>query len=62
MSAHQIIDELPKLTHAERREIARQVFALEEEAQTLADCDRRANEHFLMLDALEAEDARNQSR
>jgi hypothetical protein len=62
MSARQIIDELPKLTHAERREIARQLFALEEEVQTLADCDRRANEHSLMLDALESEDARDQSR
>jgi hypothetical protein len=28
----------------------------------LADCDRRADEHFLMLDALEAEDAQTKSR
>jgi hypothetical protein len=62
MSTNQIIDELPKLTHTERREIARRLFALEEEVQILADCDRRANEHFLMLDAMEAEDARDQSR
>ena len=60
MSTVQIIAELPRLTHAERREIARRLFELEEEAQILADADRRANEHFLTLDSLEAEDARDQ--
>lgn len=62
MSATEIISELPKLSHAERREIARRLFELESEAQILADCDRRANDNFLLLDALEAEDARHQSR
>jgi hypothetical protein len=63
VSSTEIIAQLPKLTHQERREVARQLFQLEEEAQILEDCDRRANHHFLLLDALEAEDAtRNQSR
>ena len=56
MSATEIIAELQKLTHEERREVARRLFALEEEAQILADSDRRANENFLLLDAMEAED------
>jgi hypothetical protein len=57
MSANEIIAELPKLTAKERRQIARQIFELEEDAQTLADCDARADNNFLMLDQLEAEDA-----
>ena len=57
MSAQDIIAELPKLTHSERRQIARQIFELEEEAQTLADCAARADQNFLMLDQMEAEDA-----
>lgn len=61
MSASEIIAELPKLDHAQRREIARRLFELEGEAQVLADADRRANENFLLLDALEAEDARDKS-
>jgi hypothetical protein len=48
---------LPRLDHRERREIARALFDSESDAQTLTDCDRRADEHFLMLDALEAQNA-----
>jgi hypothetical protein len=62
MSAAEILTELPKLTHAERREIARRVFELEDQAQILKDADLRANESFLMLDAMEAEDAQKQPR
>jgi hypothetical protein len=54
MSKTEILAELPRLDHRERREIARALFEIEADAQTLADCDRRADEHFLMLDALEA--------
>ena len=57
MSAHEIIAELPKLTPKERRQIARQIFELEQDAQILAECDARADQNFLMLDQLEAEDA-----
>ena len=54
MSASEIIAELPKLDHVQRREIARRLFELEGEAQILADADKRANENFLLLDALES--------
>jgi hypothetical protein len=62
MSKAEILAELPRLDHAERREIARRLFEIETDAQTLADCDRRADEHFLMLDAREAQDAQTQPR
>ncbi|MBI5766153.1 MAG: hypothetical protein HZA93_00035 [Verrucomicrobia bacterium] len=61
MSASEIIAELPNLDHQQRRAIALRLFELENEAQLLADTDRRANENFLLLDALEDEDARNKS-
>ena len=56
MSTAQILTELPRLSHADRREIARRLIELEEDAQTLADCDARADASFQMLDALEARD------
>lgn len=62
MSTTEILSELPRLTHRERREIALRILELEEEGQILAECDRRANENFLLLDEMEAEDARDQSR
>ncbi len=57
MSSTEILAELPKLQQRQRREVARRLFELEEEAQTLADCDQRAGQNFMLLDALEAEDA-----
>jgi hypothetical protein len=33
----------------------RRLLELEQDAELLADCDRRADERFLMLDAMEAE-------
>jgi hypothetical protein len=62
MSKTEILAALPELNPQERREIARRIFELEDEAQLLADCDRRADERFLMLDAMEAEDAQAKSR
>ena len=56
MSKAEIIAELPRLSHRERREIIQCILDMEQEAQLLADCDRRADERFLMLDAMEAED------
>jgi hypothetical protein len=55
MSAAEIMVELSRLSHAERREIMRRLLELEQDAELLADCDRRADERFLMLDAMEAE-------
>ena len=57
MSASEIIAELPKLSLAERRRVAGAIFDLEAEADLLRDCDRRADEHFAMLDAMQAEEA-----
>ena len=62
MSKTEILAELPRLGHADRREIARRLFEVEADAQTLADCDLQADERFLMLDALEARDPQTKSR
>ena len=62
MSKTEILQEIPKLSHEERREIVRLIFQMEQEAEVLADCDRLALERFKMLDALEAEDEKNASR
>ncbi len=58
MSASEILAELPKLSREERRRLAEAIFDLEEEADVLRDCDRRADEHFRMLDLMEEKDAK----
>lgn len=55
MSKKEILAELPRLDHRDRREIALRLFEMEADAKVLQDCDRRADEHFLMLDALETQ-------
>ena len=62
MSKAEIATELAKLSPAERREMARLIFEMEEDAEVLRDCDRNANERFLMLDAMEAQDAKTGPR
>ena len=62
MSAREMIAELPSLTHDERRALARSIFELEENAQVLADCDRRTDANFQILDAMEDDDARRAAR
>jgi hypothetical protein len=59
MSKAEIAAELPKLSAKERRELARLIFELDEDAEALKENDRRANGRFLMLDAMEAEDAKS---
>jgi hypothetical protein len=59
MSTAEIIVELARLSHEERREIMRRLLELEQDAEMLTDCDRRADERFLMLDAIEAEDGQS---
>src|SRR5436309_2390398 len=49
MSKAEIAAELPKLTERERRQLANLIFELEEDAELLGECDRRANEQFLKL-------------
>jgi hypothetical protein len=58
MSASEIIAELPKLSRTERRQLAVAIFELEEDADLLRDCGRRAYERFGLLDMMEEEDAR----
>jgi hypothetical protein len=62
MSASEILAELPKLSRQDRRRVAAAIFDLEEEADVLRDCDRRADEHFRMLDLMEQKDAQAGSR
>ena len=62
MSASEILAELPKLSRQERRRLAAAIFDLEEEADLLCDCDRRADEHFRMLDMMEEKNAQTGSR
>ena len=62
VSASEIIAELPKLSRTERRQLAVAIFDLEEEADLLRDCDRRADERFRMLDMMEEQDGKASSR
>jgi len=62
VSASEILAELPKLSRQERRRLAAAIFDLEEEANLLRDCDRRADEHFRILDLMEEKDAQTGSR
>lgn len=62
MSAIEILNELPKLTEAERRAVRQKLIELAEENEAVAMCDQAAMEGAMMLDRMEEEDARNQSR
>jgi len=62
MSATEILDELPKLTEAERRAVRQKLLELAEENEAVALCDQSALEGARMLDRMEEEDARRQSR
>ena len=53
MSFAQILDEIPKLSFPERRELFLQVLSLEPEADDLAVCDHVAMEGFAMLQKME---------
>jgi hypothetical protein len=55
MSLSEIIDELPRLSHQERRELCRRVIDLESEHDDMVLCDHIAREGFAMLDRMEAE-------
>jgi hypothetical protein len=62
MSTKEIIAQLPRLSHQDRRAIVQHILSIEEEAELLADCDRRADERFQMLDAMEAQDDKAPAR
>lgn len=56
MSFAEILEEIPKLSNSERREICLQVLSLEAESNDLAICDHVASEGFALLEEMEAED------
>ena len=62
MSKAEILSEIPRLSHPERREIMRLLVEAEQDSETLAECDRLALERFQMLDAMESEDEKNAAR
>ncbi len=62
MSTAEILAELPKLSRQERRRILDRILEIEQHAESVEAIRRMADEAFLMLDALEAEDAANQPR
>jgi hypothetical protein len=57
-----IIDELPKLTHQQRREICQRIISLEAEQEDISACDATALAGFALLDQMEAEDAARAKR
>ena len=54
MSFIEILDEIPKLSLRERRELFLQVLSLEPEEGDLSICDHIASEGFSILDEMEA--------
>ena len=56
MSATEIIAELPKLTHEERRAICQRILALESDQEALELNRQAAVQGFQMLDQMEADD------
>jgi hypothetical protein len=62
MSAAEIIRELPSLTEADRRSIRDVLLQIANQDPEIALCNQMAEEGALMLDRMEEEDARRQSR
>jgi hypothetical protein len=62
VSASEIIKELPKLSEAERRAIREGLLQLANQNPGVTLCNQVALEGALMLDRIEDEDARRQSR
>jgi hypothetical protein len=62
MSATEIINELPKLTEAELRLVRQRLLELAAQNQDIELCNQAALEGAMMLDRMEDDDARHQSR
>ena len=60
MSATEIINELPKLSEAERRAVRLKLLELAAENEEIELCNQAALEGALMLDRMEEDDARRQ--
>jgi len=56
MSLTEILDELPRLTHEERRLLCRRALAIDE-ADDVTALEHTAAEGFALLDRMEAEDS-----
>jgi len=56
MSLTEILEELPHLTHEERRLLCRRALAVDE-AEEVTALEQTAAEGFALLDRMEAEDA-----
>jgi hypothetical protein len=62
VSATEIIKELPRLTEADRRHIREALLEIANQDQDIALCNHAALEGAMLLDRMEDEDARRQSR
>jgi len=62
MSATEIINELPKLTEAELRLVRQRLLELAARNQDIELCSQAALDGSMMLDRMEEDDARRQSR
>lgn len=62
MSATEIISELPKLSEAELRAVRQKLLELAAGNEDVALCNAAALDGAIMLDRMEDEDARRQSR
>lgn len=60
MSATEIINELPKLTEAERRAVRQKLSELAAQNEDIELCNQSALDGAVMLDRMEEEDARRQ--
>ena len=57
MSISEIIEELPKLSHSQRRELCQRIIDLEQERADIEICDQLAADAFVDLDRMEEGDA-----
>jgi len=62
MSATEIINELPMLTEAELRLVRQRMVEIAAQNRDIELCNRAALDGAVMLDRMEADDARRQSR
>ncbi len=62
MSTAEIMAEIPKLSSEDRRRLLERILEVDDEAAALETARRTADGAFLMLDAMEAEDAARATR
>ncbi len=56
MTKDEIVDEISKLPHGDRREILSEILGMEPDSEVYEEATRSADEAFLMLDELERQD------